>query len=295
MAGPAARASGRPRLVAYLSAGRGPEDLAKPLAALGFLQGKNLRFETRIRREADPAALASTAAELVALRPDAMIAWSPRVFALAAATRTIPIVCGGVPDPVAAGLARTLQRPGGNVTGLSMGFPEMSGIAIGLLRQLRPGLKALAMIHPPGLPVAPAFRDATRAAGLRWLEIPIAGAADLERALAPLAGEAVFMGPFFEDTDSALQRHANEVAMRHRIAVLGSPQDGALMAYGLEHSDIFGRLAAILAKVLRGANPAEIPFELPDRSWFVLNRTTAKAIGIQIPPDIVLRATEIID
>jgi len=109
-------------------------------------------------------------------------------------------------------------------------------------------------------------------------------------ALVPLAGQAVLIASFPEQS---LPKKIIEIANR-LIATSGSAEDGALMSYGLEHKDPMRRLAVILDKVLRGANPAEIPFELPDRFVFQLNRATACAIGASIPPDMLLRVTEIV-
>src|SRR5437870_7860327 len=125
--------SDRPKIVGYLSGGQGPEWLAAVLAKRGYVEGRNLRIEARIPNDWESATLAKAAAELVALKPDALYAFhANRVGALAAATRTIPIVAGGVADPIGSGFAKSLRRPGGNVTGLSLGMPETADIVIGL-------------------------------------------------------------------------------------------------------------------------------------------------------------------
>ena len=295
---PVLGASERVRLVGYLSGGAGLDELVKPLEDLGYVLGRNLRFEIRVRHDPEPVKLAAAAGELVAARPDVLLAYQGhRVRALAAATRTIPICCGGVPDPIGLGLAQSLRRPGGNVTGLSWGVPETAGITLGILRAMRPGLWGVASIHPVGRPAAAGGRSigvAAAAIGVAWIQVPIPIEADdarIDRALVPLAGEAAFVAPFRND---GLFKRVVEAANRQRIATVGPTEHGALMAYGLIHSDAPQRIAALLDKLLRGANPAEVPFELPDRTVFTLHRGTARALGLKIPPDLLLRATEVI-
>jgi putative ABC transport system substrate-binding protein len=285
-----------PRVVGYLSGGQGPGELNKAMADLGWVAGREYRLEMRIPADWNPPTLTKAAMELVALRPDALLAYnSNRVAALVAATRTIPIVCGGMPDPVGAGFAQSLRRPGGNVTGLSYGLPESAGIVFGLLKMLRPALRRVAIAYPVGMPIAVQLRAyvaAARKASVEWVTVELSPTDDIEALLLPLASQALFIAPFRDVTFSA---KILAIATRLRIAVLGNARDGALMEYGLEHDNAIARVAAILVKVLRGANPAEIPFELPDRPAFVLNRATARAIGVTIPPEVLLRVTELID
>lgn len=292
----AGQGQGRPKVLGYLSGGAKPAGVAKMLAAEGFVEGRNLRIETQVPPNWEAATLRRAAEALVALRPDALLAWhGNRVGALAAATRTIPIVAGGVPDPVGGGFAQSLRRPGGNVTGLSFGFPETAGIVIGILKALLPGLQRVAGVFPAGL--APEHRGvwwgkACREAGIEWVAIDVGQDTDLERSLAPMAGQAAFIAP---QKDPALSASLVSVATRLRIATSGSVKDGALLVYGLDHTDAERRVAGIVARVLRGANPAEIPFELPDRPSFHFNRTTARVLGITLPPALKLRVTEFVD
>lgn len=287
--------AGSVKVVGYLSGGQGPETLAKTLAEHGHIVGRNLRIEIRIPPDWEEPTLAKAAAELVALRPDALFAFlGNRVGALAAATSTIPIV-GAVPDPVGAGFAQSLRRPGRNITGISFGLPEAAEIVIGLFKAMRPGLKRVGAVVGRGTAQqfrVTWYRDACRAAGLDWLDVLAGPGDDLPRALAPLAGEATFIAP---QRDPGFGPIVAAAATRLRIMTMGEVAGGALMSYGLKHGNEQGRLGAILDRVLRGANPADIPFELPDRPSFALSRKVARAIGIEIAPEILLRATELIE
>ena len=296
----APRALAQPRdrvyVIGYLSGGQGPEWLIKVLAPLGYVEGRNLRIETRIPPNWETETLAKAARELVAARPDALYAiMGNRVGALAAATRTIPIVAGGVPDPVGVGFAKSLRRPGGNVTGLSLGFPETAGIMIDILKKMRPGLTRVGGLFAKGTPAAhmgPWWMEACRKAGLEWIAAGVGSVEEAERVLAPMAGQAAFMAP---QKDTELSARIVPIATRLRVATMGRVNEGALMSYGLEFENMDERIASLLDRVLRGANPAEIPFELPSRPGFEWNRTTAKALGIQIPPDVLLRVTAFVD
>jgi putative ABC transport system substrate-binding protein len=295
-AGGARAAPQRIKVVGYLSGGNPPDELVARMAELGFVRDRDYRLEVRTPPNWDPPTLKAAAEELVAAKPDVLLAWQGnRIGALAAATKTIPIVCGAIPDPVGSGYAQSLRRPGGNVTGLSMGIPESAEITFGLVKKLRPALKRVGAVHPHGVPItqqAKAMVAAARAYGLEWLPLTLGTEDDIGKALAPLESQAFFMGGF---RDQAMASRVMAAARDLRIAVLGYVGEGGLLSYGLDHENTMGRVAAILVKILRGANPAEIPFELPDRPLFKLNRTTARALGIAIPRDVELRVTEFVD
>jgi putative ABC transport system substrate-binding protein len=284
---------GQPRgpVVGFLAGAESVQQMVKLLGELGYEQGRNLRVEAVA--PAGMRDLPSAASRLVARQPDVLVADGPAVMALAAFTQTIPIVCEGVPDPVAGGLARSLARPGGNVTGLSTGTPDTAGIVFGFLKQMRPALKRIAVLHSEGAPVRVQMRahaEAAVAAGLEWILAPINAIEDAEKALAPLAGQAAWMGPLGHPR---LWRPVLETAHKHRIATVGG-YPGTLMWYSREFTDAPRRVAAIIDKILKGAKPGDIPFELPDRPVFTLNLTTARAIGVEVPQDVLLRATEVI-
>lgn len=281
----------RTYVVGYLSGGAPPrESIGGALAHLGYEEGRSLRYEVRVPANWEAATLAAAAGELVAAKPDVLTAlgfW--RVHALAAATRTIPIVSMGTPDPVAEGLAQSLRRPGGNVTGLSLGLRESVEATLRLLRRMRPSLKRAALLYAVE-PAPSFFVPAAREAGIEPATIRVADPRDAERLLRPFAGESLFVTPA---KDAPMQHYA-DVAQGMRTAVVGSVER-SLMDYGLEFADPFARAAAIIDKVLRGESPAEIPFELPDRPHFRLDRAIARQLRLELPNDVLLRVTELVD
>ena len=279
-------------VVGFLAGGESVQQMVKLLGELGYEQGRNLRVESIA--PANMRGLPDAAARLVQKQPDVLVANGPAVMALAAFTQTIPIVCEGVPDPVGAGLAQSLARPGGNVTGLSTGTPDAAPIVFGMLKQVRPNVRRVAVLHSEGAPVHIQMRahgEAAKAAGLEWIPTPINSIEDAEKALPPLAGEAAWLAPLGHPR---LWRPTLEIAHKHRIATIGG-YPGALMWYSREFTDAPRRVAAIIDKILKGAKPADIPFELPDRPSFEWNRTTAKAIGIALPAEVSQRVTRLVD
>jgi putative ABC transport system substrate-binding protein len=304
----AGRAEGQPRrdgsvkVVGYLSRGAGKEALARPLAERGYVEGKNLRIEWR----AASADLEARARELVEAQPDVLVAWgAANVSALARQTRTIPIVCGGTADPVGLGYARTLHRPGGNITGLSYGVPEMAEVLVGLMRSVRPQLRRIAtfVADSPGAaagwaPVLQSVERAAQQAGLSWEIVPIATLGDFERSIGAMDA-ATSIAYLVRMPDSLRNAEAAAALVRRRMAssttTNQAARDGILMSYSIDHADELRRVAEVVDVLLRGASPAETPFQLPDRTTFVVNRATARAIGLDLPPGLVARATEIVD
>jgi putative ABC transport system substrate-binding protein len=304
---PRAFAAERAKRIGYLSGGGGTEEISSRLAALGWVEGRNLQFEVRLSPPAsDPGALKAAAEELVRSRPDVLVAFTDRTDALAEATRTIPIVSGFHADPVGMGLARSLRHPGRNITGLSSGSRESAGAWLGLLRMLRPRLDRVVVIHSAQgearmRRVAQSWREVAQPMGID-VRLGAAGTlADVARIFDALGDPAacaafpLFGGMTTVSLPVALQKDVLALALRRRIATVGDAQAGALMDYDASFADPMGRLAAIIDKILRGADPAGIPFELPDLIVFVLNRATAKAIGAVITPEILLRATRVIE
>ena len=274
----------RARIVGYLSNGSPPDFMAKRLAALGWIEGKNMRFEVR-RVEGEPPyreRRMAAAAELVGAQPNVLFAFgAPNVRALMAATATIPIVCGGTPDPVGSGLTRSIRRSGTNVTGLSYGIPEQAEIQVGLFRAVLPGIKRIVMIfqgssHEGFVVPLRSLTDMAKAAGISWEWAGCTNLADAERAFAALRDprrEAVFAMVNRTEDEFPLAKLAG-MALRRRIATMCADdamvREGGLMSYSIDHADQMGRVAALIDKMLRGGNPADTSFELPDRTSFVV-------------------------
>jgi putative ABC transport system substrate-binding protein len=295
------------RRIGYLGAGAPPGELAKRLAQLGWVEGRNLRFEIRHAPPGSGSESMKVAAqELVSLSPDVLVSYLDRTEALVAATKTIPIVAGFHADPVGMGLAKSLRSPGGNVTGLSLGVRETTGARIGILRTMRPRLSRIAVMH--GVQggermrrVAKSWEEDARPLGITFDYVPCATLADAARgfdALGDPSTGAAFLilgGMTTMTLPAAIAKDIYPLAVKRRVATHGDVSAGALLFYGLTFSDDNGRMAAIIDKILRGAKPGDIPFELPDRPEFGLNRATAKAIGVDLAPEILLRVTEMID
>ena len=303
---PRPRAADRPKRIGYLSGGSGPGEMAKSLAQLGWTEGRNVLFEIRVAPPgSDPQAMKAAAEELVRSKPDVLVAFTDRADALLAATRTIPIVSAFHPDPVGMGLAQSLRRPGGNVTGLSTGSRESAGAWLGILRAMRPRLSRLAVIHGEQGEarmriVTRSWQEIAASLGISFTFAPSATLADVARAFGALGDPAsaaaflVFGGMTTVSMPGAIMKDVLALAVRRRIATVGDAREGALMEYDMSYTDPQGRIAAMIDKILRGQRPAEIPFELPDRVEFILNRATANAIGAIVTPEVLLRATDVV-
>ena len=271
------------------------------MPAHGWVEGKTVRYAMRKVAEDSPD-LDQIAAELVSLNPDVLVTQGAALtLALQRATRKIPIVTAGISDPVSEGVARTLARPGMNVTGLSFGLPESSALQLGALRALRPSLRRVVFVETETTADDRPTRGHEAAAkplGLALERVRVKDSSGLERLLGTLreATDAAWIALLPRDTTFEL---AAGFARRARVAThgrgLGSVRAGILMSFWTTHSNPLARVAAQADMVLRGADPAGIPFELPDRTSFALNRTTAKAIGIDIPLEVLIRVTDLID
>jgi putative ABC transport system substrate-binding protein len=303
--GPRALAQPRPRVVGYLSNGAEASIFTKPLAEHGFKEGANLRFEMRVA-PADSSRLAAVATELVRFAPDVLVAFgASNIDALAKATRKIPIVCGGTADPVGTGYAKSLARPGGNITGLSYGVPEMSEILIGMMRAVRPGLRRIAAMvrarEGQGVGqwnrILRPLEAAAREVGATLAFSPVGSLADIEKVLDAL-DPRVAVAYFINLPDAAMFGPSALAATRRGIVSITTIEDqvraGALLHYSMFHEEPTRKVAAIVARLLRGAKAADTPFELPDRTACVVNRATAKALRIELPSAILVRATEVV-
>jgi putative ABC transport system substrate-binding protein len=302
-AGIAAPALGRdaPRRVTVIGRPADDYDWLRPLLAeRGYVEGVNLQM---LVFQAEGPAFQAAAQKAVASRPDLLITGGVvRVKQLMALTSTIPIICTLGSDAVGAGLANSLSRPGRNVTGFSIEVRDIAPITLRLLKSMRPGLKRMVLVLPTG-PLTlnegglRPFAEAARAEGLSWEPRIAASAAQFEQAVAGSPGEqtAAFLSGGAGPDASALLAVLNE----KRVATLaGLDMDwvdaGALMGYVRNIPDKGRRLASLIDKILRGADPGTIPFEVGERSEFHLNVKTARLIGVTVPQEVLLRATRVI-
>ena len=268
----------------------------------GYAEGHNIVIERRYAG-GNGALLAASAAELVRLKVDVIVAGGqPAREAARKATATIPIVTLSGADPVREGWAETLARPGGNVTGLTFTFPELSAKRLELLKQALPTLAHVAVIIDPVEVVdAPDVLRETEAGarrlGLTLKVLEIHGPKDLQAAFAPArrgnaqALVAVATWPY--------RGEVAELAARSRVALMGEEsheaQAGYLIAYGADLDDLVRRSALMTTRILKGARAGDLPIERPTKFRLSVNLRTAKALGITIPQALLARADEVIE
>jgi putative ABC transport system substrate-binding protein len=295
--------------IGYLgSSARAPVNFAfdafrQGMRELGYVEGKNLVIEARF---ADGVydRLPGLAAELVELKVDVILAdASPAIRAAQKATNTIPIVMGSTGDPVGSGFVQSLARPGGNITGLALMSNDASAKLLDLLRELVPHLSRVAVLVSPSSSTYRAIVEnvqaAGRNAGIEIASVEAQTPLEIENGFVVMArskAEAVIIGinPFFVQQRGQIA----ELAVKHRLpSITGDrryAEAGGLMSYGQNISNNFRRAATYIDKILKGAKPAELPVEQPTKFELVINLKTAKALGLTIPKELLLRADEVI-
>ncbi len=275
------------------------------LRDLGWIEGQNLIIERRIAEERGER-LPALAAELIHLKVDVIFAAGGPASLNAArdATKTIPIVMvASSRDPIGAGLIKSYARPGGNITGLVTAPEELTGKQLELLREVRPGLSRVGVLWDATTGL---FRleketaEVAQALGIELLPFEVRGPTDFDVTVAAAtkqrAGGLIFAGsPMFVRN----RRKIAKLLAKHRLpanSVWSSfTEAGVLMAYGPSLPDLFRRAAVHVDKILRGANPADLPVERPTKFELVINLKTAKALGLTIPPSLLLRVDEVIE
>jgi putative ABC transport system substrate-binding protein len=245
-------------------------------------------------------------AELVALKPAVVIAAStPAALAARNATRTIPILTSSVQDPMALGLAVSMARPGGNVTGFWVeGDESLIGKRLELLKDAMPGISRLGVIVDPGdasdIITVKALPAAARTLGLELRVIEVRSAAEFEAVFAAAAREGL-QGLYISQTPFFFEHRTVVAAMaaRARLPAVDGYREfavaGGLISYAASLPDFYRRFAALVDKILKGANPADLPIERPTKFELVVNLKTAKALGLTIPESFLLRADELIE
>jgi putative ABC transport system substrate-binding protein len=271
------------------------------LAAAGYVEGRNLAFAMRF---GDGRALPPLAAELTKLSPDLILAVARSgVTAMHAATSTIPIVALDLEsDPVASGFVKTIPRPGGNLTGVFMDFPELAGKWLQILQTMVPSLARVAVLWDPA--TGPAQLDAARRAAevlkLGLFPVEARSIAAIEPAFRAAArdrpnGMIVLTSPVF----SSGRRDIADLAARHALPTLlpfpGYEKDGGLVSYGPEVVTMYAQVGTLAVKILAGTPPKAIPIERPTRFKFSINLNTAKALRLTIPQTLLLRADQVIE
>ena len=280
------------------------EFIRQPLTELGYVDGKNIRFEFRWAERALDR-LPDLAQDLVRLPVDLIITLGPpATFAAQRATRTIPIVFVAMGDPLASGVVASLARPGGNLTGTTRMISEMSAKHVELLKEAYPALSKLAVLwnpnnssHPPALRAAEASAQ-TLSVQTRPLEIRSIN--DFEPAFRALIEDRADGLLFIADPIFFIQlsRLANFVTA-NQLPAIGNfvefPKSGGLMGYAPSLPDEYRQAAKHIDLILKGAKPGDLPVEQPVKFQFVINLKTAKALGLEISPQLLARADEVIE
>jgi putative ABC transport system substrate-binding protein len=275
------------------------------LRELGYLEGRNLDIDYRTTRD-DFAALSGQAAELVALKPDLLIAWTTPAVTAARATApaSMPIVMVGVTDPVGSGLVASLARPGGNVTGTTNISADLGSKLVELLAQVVPKLKRVACVRnslnsSSRLQVAQ-MEAAAGKMGIEFRLFELSAAAELEGIFAAMTRARMMGAAFVADPLWLSQRERIAgLALKHRLpagfARVENVEAGGLLAYGPTLVAQFRRTAYFADRIFKGAAPADLPVELPATLELVVNLKTAKALELKIPDSIRLRADRVIE
>ena len=280
------------------------EAVARTLRELGYVEGRSIGFEARYADGKDDA-LASLAAEVVRAGVEIIVAvGTPATLAARSATDRIPIVFSRVADPLALGLVPSLARPGANLTGVSVVTRDLAAKRLGLLVEVAPGIKRVGVLWDPTFPSAAIELKEVEAAAprlnIQLRPLPIRQAAELEPAMRIFAeqdGQALAVIPGLVFTE---QRNlVAELAVRHRLPTMLSRREhveaGGLMSYGTNYTDMYRRAATYVDKILKGANPGDLPVEQPTTFELVINLKTAKALGLEVPWFLQQRADEVIE
>jgi putative ABC transport system substrate-binding protein len=273
------------------------------LAGLGWTDRRNMRIDLRWGR-GDINRMQEFAQELVGSQPDIVVTNStPATAAVQRETRTIPIVFANVGDPVASGIVPRLNQPGGNITGFASTEASLGGKWLELLSEIVPGLKRAAiMFNPDTAPLStfmPSFETAARSLKVVPITAPVHSDAEIETAIIALGREPGAGLVVLSDAFTVVHRAPIILAAaRNNVPAVYYLSDfargGGLLSYGNDQVDIHRRAATYVDRILRGAKPGDLPVQFPTK-FESLNLKTAKALGLAVPPSIMLRATEVIE
>jgi putative tryptophan/tyrosine transport system substrate-binding protein len=272
------------------------------LGELGWIERRTVAIEYRWA-EGRPERYAEIAAEFVRRKVDVIVTVESAVPTVKQATSVMPIVFAVANDPVGGGLVASLSRPGGNVTGLSAQQADIAGKRLDLLREIRPDLRRLAVLanvgHRESVLETDQVQAAARSLSIEVAKLEIRRAEEIAPAFEALKGHADALYVVLSALVATNRTRIITFALSARLPTSFNTREyveaGALMSYGPNFQDLFRRTAEIADKILRGTKPADIPVEQPTKFDLVLNLTTAKALGLEIPPTLLARADEVIE
>jgi putative ABC transport system substrate-binding protein len=276
----------------------------KGLQDLGWTEGRNVKFDIRWTA-GDPVRMRRYAAELVGLAPEVIMNGGlPTLVAMQQETRTIPIVFAQVLDPVGAGFVESLAQPGGNITGFISFEYSMAGKWLETLKLMAPHIVRIGAVRDLASPSEMGMLGAIQAVipGFAMQFIAVGGrdAADFERGIGQFAREPNGGLIILPSPNTLVHRRAiMALAARHRLPAIYPygffAREGGLLSYGIVPADNFRRAAAYVDRILKGANPGELPVQVPTKFELVLNLKTAKSLSLEIPPKLLATADEIIE
>jgi putative ABC transport system substrate-binding protein len=277
------------------------EGLRQGLRDLGYVEGQNIAIEYGLAETADQ--LLGAATELVRRKVDVLLAsGTPPAMAAKRATSTIPIVFIASIDPIATKMVASLARPGGNVTGFTGTHADLMGKRLELLRETVPRVTRIALLahiaNPGNVEYMRQADLAARAVGIIVQHVMVRDVDDFERAFK----EARSASAAIQLDDVLFTSHRKQIvdlAATHNLPTMYGFREfidvGGLMAYGPDLPDLYRRAATYVDRIIKGANPAELPIEQPTKFELVINLKTAKALGLRIPPSLLLRADQLIE
>jgi putative tryptophan/tyrosine transport system substrate-binding protein len=279
--------------------------LREELQKLGWSEGRNLRVDVRFGDD-NSNRVGAYAAELAGLAPDVIVAsGSLQTKMVQQRTQTIPIVFVQVGDPVANGVVKSIARPEGNTTGITNLFPSIAGKWVELLKDAVPRIARVALVFDPELPATEIYMAVIEAAAtaiaVKVIRTPVLDVVELERAIDAFAAETNGGLIVIPPTSASLHHREliDRLAIRHRLPVIYADRfyaaEGGLMSYGSDSVDLYRRVASYVDRILRGAKPGDLPVEFPTKFVLVVNLKTAKAMGLEISPLLLLRADEVIE
>jgi putative ABC transport system substrate-binding protein len=275
----------------------------KRLQELGWTEGSTVAIEYRWS-EGRSERFAEIAAEFVGLKVDVIVTWGTEaVIAVKQATSLIPTVFAVAADPLGAGLVASLAHPGGNVTGLSLQFTDLAGKRLELLREVVPGLRRLEIMANVASPSAALEMRETqttaRTLGLEVASSEIRRAEDIATAFEAFKSRVDALYICSDPLVVTNRSRINTLALSARLPTMHGLREhveaGGLMSYGANFADLFRRATDYVDKILRGAKPGDIPVEQPTKFDLVVNLSTAKVLGLIVPPSLLARADEVIE